>query len=61
MVSKASSREVLRGVEGRIFDLLSKTLKPEQWAAFLKTPLERAAAQGDIGLVDKLVEAGGRG
>ena len=58
MATNKTRREVLRGVEGRIFDLLSKVLTTKNWAAFLNIPLEHAAAKGDIGLVDRLVEAG---
>lgn len=58
MASNEGRREVLRGVEGQILDLLSKVLTTKKWAELLNIPLEHAAAQGDAGLVDKLVEAG---
>ena len=56
MENKECARNILRGFEGRIFDLVFRS--PKKWAAFLRTLLERAAAQGDAVLVDKLMEAG---
>ena len=55
---ETSSREALRGGEVAIFDLLARTMTTEQWATWLKTPLELAAAQGDASLSRKLMGAG---
>lgn len=58
MVNNEISRDVLQGVEGRLFDLLPGAMTPDQWAEFLVIPVEGAAAEGDFGLAHKLVEAG---
>eukprot|EP00752_Nemacystus_decipiens_P011995 g10634.t1 len=51
-------REILRGAEGRTFDLLAGVLTSEQWSELLRAPLEHAARQGNRGLALKLVKAG---
>lgn len=51
-------REVLRGEEEKVFDLIAGALTAQKWAELLKTPLERAAARGNRGLAQKLVRAG---
>lgn len=53
-------REALRGEEGRIFDLLSDELMPEQWAEWLESVLEHAVARGDERLSRKLVDGGAK-
>ena len=52
-------REALRGAEEDTLDLLSEILTGKQWAELLKAPLELAARQGNRGLAQKLVVAGG--
>ncbi len=54
-------RASLDGLEREIFQLVSKMATPEQWADWLRAPLEHAAAQGNLGLVDKLIGAGANG
>ncbi len=51
-------RVSLEGLEMEIFKLVSKMASPEEWAEWLGAPLEHAAAQGNLGLVDKLIGAG---
>lgn len=59
MANNESSRNVLRGGEDRIFDLVSSTVAvPQEWEEVLRVPLEHAAAQGNVVLADKLVKAG---
>lgn len=55
-----NAREMLRGVEERIVDLVAQTCTPEQWVEFLKAPLDLAAAQGDELLAEKLMDAGAK-
>ncbi|CAM9253922.1 unnamed protein product, partial [Ectocarpus sp. 6 AP-2014] len=54
-------RALLEGAEVEIFKLLSFGATPEQWADWLRAPLEHAAARGNIGLVERLLEAGADG
>ncbi|CAM9743302.1 unnamed protein product [Ectocarpus sp. 12 AP-2014] len=54
-------RALLEGAELEIFKLLSFSATPEQWAEWLRAPLEHAAARGNIGLVERLLEAGADG
>ena len=56
-----SERASLEGFEIEIFKLVSRSATAEQWAEWLRVPLEHAAAQGNHGLVDKLLGAGGNG
>ena len=53
-----SGREALRGAEVNTFDLIFEVLTPEQWAVWLKAPLECAAAKGNRDLAQRLVRAG---
>ena len=43
-------RVSLEGLEIEIFRLVSKDAVAEQWAEWLRVPLEHAAAQGNHGL-----------
>lgn len=54
-------REMLRGMEEQIFDMVCEGTSPEQWAAWLRAPLEQASARGAKGLAATLVGAGGLG
>ena len=52
---------MLDGLEIEIFKLVSRATTPEQWAEWLRVPLEHATAQGNHGLVGKLLGAGANG
>ncbi|CAM9758937.1 unnamed protein product, partial [Ectocarpus sp. 8 AP-2014] len=54
-------RASLLGLESEIFKLVSYGATAEQWAAWLRLPLEHAAARGNLDLVNILVEAGADG
>ena len=54
-------RASLDGLEIEIFKLVSEGATPEQWAEWLRVPLEHAAVHGNHGLVDKLLGAGANG
>ncbi|CAN0135268.1 unnamed protein product [Ectocarpus sp. 4 AP-2014] len=60
-MSTFPERASLEGLEIEIFKLVSKGATPEQWAEWLRVPLEHAAAQGSLVLVDKLLGAGADG
>ena len=49
---------ILQGAEAVIFDMVCERSTPEQWAEWLRVPLEHAAGKGDIDLVGKLMKAG---
>ncbi|CAM9287425.1 unnamed protein product, partial [Scytosiphon promiscuus] len=51
-------RETLRGEGEQVLDVIAETCTLKEWAALLKVPLERAMAQGDEALADKLIRAG---
>ena len=53
-----SGREALRGAEVDTFDLIFEVFTSQQWAEWLKAPLECAAAKGNRDLVQRLVRAG---
>lgn len=57
-MANRDGREALRGAGEETLDVLSEILTSEEWAIFLRTPLEVAAAQGNRGFAQKLVEAG---
>lgn len=57
--ANSTGRASLQGVEGLIFDLVYKSLSPEQWASWLEAPLELASSQGNLHLAQKLLRAGG--
>ncbi|CAM9757000.1 unnamed protein product, partial [Ectocarpus fasciculatus] len=54
-------KRAVLGAELEIFKLLSFAATPEQWAEWLRAPLEHAAARGNVGLVERLLEAGADG
>ena len=54
-------RVSLEGLETEIFKLVSSSATPEQWKEWLRVPLEHAAARGNLGLFNKLLEAGANG
>ncbi len=54
-------RALLEGAEVEIFKLLSYGATPEQWAEWLRAPLEHAAARGNLDLVLRLLKAGANG
>ena len=49
---------ILQGAEAVIFDMVCERSTPEQWAEWLRVPLEHAAGKGDVDLVGKLMKAG---
>lgn len=51
-------RSMLRGAEDTIFDLVCSRTTLEQWAEWLRTPLEHAVAVGNADLSAKLQAAG---
>ena len=51
----------LEGRVGEIFKLVARGATDEQWAEWLRVPLEHAAADGDAGLFGALIEAGADG
>lgn len=51
-------RTALKGSVGRIFKLMSKHSRTEQWTEWLHSPLEHAVAKGDHDLVLILLKAG---
>lgn len=57
-MANRKGRKILRGVEEETFDLISEVFTVKEWAALLKAPLNRAAARGNRGLAQKLVQAG---
>ncbi|CAM9426220.1 unnamed protein product [Ectocarpus sp. 12 AP-2014] len=54
-------RASLLGLESEIFKLVSYGATAEQWAEWLRVPLEHAAARGNLDLVNILIEAGADG
>lgn len=54
-------RAVLEKSKTKIFDLVCQRATREQWAEWLRAPLEHAAAAGDVDLVNDLLEAGANG
>lgn len=58
IMANKKGQEALRGLEREVFHLISEIFTPKQWAWLLGFPLERAVAQGNRGLAQKLVEAG---
>ena len=54
-------RACLHGLGVEMFSLVSCGATPEQWAEWLRAPLEHAAARGNLDLVDRLLEAGANG
>lgn len=54
-------RALLEGFETEIFKLLFFGATPDQWAEWLRAPLEHAAARGNLDLVTRLLKAGANG
>lgn len=54
-------RAALRGMEERLFRLVSENATPAQWSEWLRTPLEHAVAEGDHSFAVVLLEAGANG
>ncbi|CAN0123408.1 unnamed protein product [Pylaiella littoralis] len=54
-------RGALNGMEKRLFKLVLKGATSEQWAEWLRVPLEHAVAEGDKGLAMDLLKAGANG
>ena len=52
---------ILQGSEELIVKLVCEGTTPEQWAEWLRAPLEHAAAQANYKLVEKLLKAGANG
>eukprot|EP00752_Nemacystus_decipiens_P011987 g10627.t1 len=57
-MANRAEREVLRGAEEEVFDILAEVLTSKQWAELLRAPLECAVFKGNGHLVKKLVVAG---
>lgn len=57
----AKQRAALHGAEAEIFKLVSAGATPEQWAEWLRAPLEHAAAAGNHHLFKRLVDARANG
>eukprot|EP00752_Nemacystus_decipiens_P007980 g7129.t1 len=54
-------RACLDGLGSELFKLVSYGATREEWEEWLRVPMEYAAARGDLGLVNKLLEAGADG
>ena len=54
-------RASLQELGNDIFKLVSYSATPEQWAEWLRVPLEHAAARGNLDLVNILLQAGADG
>ena len=54
-------RESLQELGNEIFKLVSYGATSEQWAEWLRVPLEHAVARGNLDLVDTLLQAGADG
>lgn len=52
---------ILQGSEELIFKIVCQSTTAEQWAEWLRPPLEHAAAQANHELVEKLLKAGANG
>lgn len=55
---KARDRSRLDGCEIELFQLVKKAASPEQWKEWLRVPLEHAAADGNVDLFTRLMDAG---
>ena len=55
------TRASLEGFETEMFALVASSATPEQWKEWLRVPLEHAAAEGNLSLFHKLIEAGASG
>lgn len=56
-----SHRVLLEGAEVELFKLVLQGATPEQWAEWLRAPLEHAVVSGKFGLVNRLLRAGANG
>ena len=56
-----SKRASLQELGNEIFKLVSYSATSEQWAEWLRVPLEHAVARGNLDLVDTLLQAGADG
>ncbi|CAM9432987.1 unnamed protein product, partial [Sphacelaria rigidula] len=54
-------RAVLQKSKAKLFDLVCENATNEQWAEWLRVPLEHAAASRDVALVNDLLAAGANG
>lgn len=54
-------RTMLRGLEERIFDIVLTAGEPDQWAEWLRAPLELAAALGDVEVMKRLQSVNAHG
>ena len=59
--SRRKDRSRLDGFETEIFQLVRKHATEGQWMSWLRAPLEHAAAQGDMELFTRLMDAGADG
>ena len=59
--SQREDRTRLDGVEIEIFKLVRKGATSEQWREWLRVPLEHAAADGNVDLFSRLMDAGADG
>lgn len=50
--------DVLDGLGEAILALSRKHSTPQQWSAWLKVPLQAAASEGDLTMVETLLKAG---
>eukprot|EP00903_Cladosiphon_okamuranus_P014825 g13730.t1 len=55
------ARVPLQELGGEIFELVSYGATPRKWAAWLRVPLEHAAARGNLDLVNTLLQGGADG
>lgn len=56
----SAGHAILRGLESRMFDIVSQHVTPAVWSLWLEIPLELASARGDARLAKKLAAAGGK-
>ncbi|CAN0509742.1 unnamed protein product, partial [Ectocarpus sp. 12 AP-2014] len=55
---EAEDRSRVDGFEIEIFKLVQREATSEQWKEWLRTPLEHAAAEGNLDLFTRLMNAG---
>ncbi|CAM9760384.1 unnamed protein product [Ectocarpus sp. 12 AP-2014] len=58
---REGDRSCVDGFEIEIFKLVKEGATPEQWKEWLRTPLEHAAASGNLDLFTRLMDAGADG
>lgn len=59
--SDSHDRSRLDGCEIELFELVRKAATPEQWKEWLRAPLEHSAADGNMELFTRLLDAGADG